>query len=71
MSNSELTTIEELLDLVVTLRICQRLHPGSNSRLCKCAQLCRKRYVSKMARVVSKKLSKSDNVIRDVRDLQQ
>lgn len=62
--------IEELIDLVITIRICQANHRKSNTALRKCAHLLGKRFNEPFVKGICKELSGSSNVVADIATLQ-
>lgn len=62
--------IEELIDLVVTIRICHANHRKSNSALRKCAHLMGKRFKEPYVKGVCKGLADSSNVVADIVTIQ-
>lgn len=62
--------INELIDVVVTIRLCHILHPKSNSALRKCAKAIGKRGEEAFTKRVCKELSHSSNVISDLVTIQ-
>lgn len=63
--------INELIDLVLTLRICQANHRKSNSKLRKCAALVKKRCKEPFVRGICDKLAVSTDVVADVAAIQR
>lgn len=63
--------IDELIDVVVTIRICNKEHPKSNTKLRKCAAMMAKRMQEPFVKGVCKQLAKSSNVVSDIVTLQQ
>lgn len=62
--------INELIDVVLTLRICQANHPKSNTVLRKCARAMAKRCEEPFVKRVCGKMSHSSDVVRDLLEVQ-